>query len=101
MLKIVQSNRFTKDLKLLLKRGYDLSELVLVIDLLTKKEKLPDKYKDHSLIGSYNQFRECHIKPDWLLIYHIDDSELELFLLRTGSHSDLFWLSELKKVHFF
>ena len=90
MLKIVRSNRFMKDLKLALKRGYDLNELSNVIDLLANQKVLPSKYKDHALNGSYSNFRECHIKPDWLLIYHIDDEELELFLLRTGTHSDLF-----------
>lgn len=90
MLKIVRSNRFIKDLKLALKRGYDLNELSKVVNLLANRKTLPIKYKDHALSGDYLNFRECHIKPDWLLIYHIDDEELELFLLRTGTHSDLF-----------
>lgn len=90
MLKIVRSNRFMKDLKLALKRGYDLNELSKVVNLLANRKTLPIKYKDHALSGDYSNFRECHIKPDWLLIYHIDDEELELFLLRTGTHSDLF-----------
>ena len=90
MLKIVQSNRFTKDLKLALKRGYDLNELSRIIELLANKKALPFSCKDHALSGDYSNFRECHIKPDWLLIYHIDDEELELFLLRTGTPSDLF-----------
>jgi mRNA interferase YafQ len=79
-----------KDLKLALKRGYDLNELSKVVNLLANRKTLPIKYKDHALSGDYSNFRECHIKPDWLLIYHIDDEELELFLLRTGTHSDLF-----------
>ena len=90
MLKIVRSNRFMKDLKLALKRGYDLNELSKVVNLLANRKTLPIKYKDHALSGDYLNFRECHIKPDWILIYHIDDEELELFLLRTGTHSDLF-----------
>ena len=90
MLKIVRSNRFMKDLKLALKRGYDLNELSKVVNLLANRKTLPIKYKDHALSDDYSNFRECHIKPDWLLIYHIDDEELELFLLRTGTHSDLF-----------
>ena len=90
MLKIVRSNRFIKDLKLALKRGYDLNELSKVVNLLANRKTLPIKYKDHALSGDYLNFRECHIKPDWLLIYHIDDEELELFLLRIGTHSDLF-----------
>ena len=90
MLKIVRSNRFIKDLKLALKRGYDLNELSKVVNLLANRKTLPIKYKDHALSGDYLNFRECHIKPDWLLIYHIDDEELELFLLITGTHSYLF-----------
>ena len=64
MLKIVRSNRFMKDLKLALKRGYDLNELSIVIDLLANQKVLPSKYKDHALNGCYSNFRECHIKPD-------------------------------------
>ena len=90
MLKIVQSNRFKKDLKLAKKRNYNLNELKAVIDILAQGKKLPNEYSDHSLSGDYNDFRECHIKPDWLLIYSIYDDELELFLLRTGTHSDLY-----------
>ena len=91
MLKIVRSNRFVKDLKLALKRGFNLEELSKVVEMLASRIKLPSKYKDHALSGEYTNFRECHIKPDWLLIYHIDDEELELLLLfRTGTHSDLF-----------
>ena len=80
----------TQDLKLALKRGYDLNELSKVVNLLANRKTLPIKYKDHALSGDYLNFRECHIKPDWLLIYHIDDEELELFLLITGTHSYLF-----------
>ena len=90
MLKIVTSNRFMKDLALAKKRNLDLKPLNDVIDKLVRQEKLDPKYHDHPLSGEYVNFRECHIKPDWLLIYHIDDDELELFLFRTGTHSDLF-----------
>ena len=61
-----------------------------LLNYLQTKKALPISCKDHALSGDYSNFRECHIKPDWLLIYHIDDEELELFLLRTGTHSDLF-----------
>ena len=64
MLKIVRSNRFMKDLKLALKRGYDLNELSKVVNLLANRKTLPIKYKDHALSGDYSNFRECHIKPD-------------------------------------
>ena len=79
-----------KDLKLAKKRGLDLSELSAVISVLANGEPLDQKYRDHPLIGDYNSFRECHIRPDWLLVYKIDNGELLLFLARTGSHSDLF-----------
>ena len=90
MLKIVTSNKFLKDLKLAKKRGLDLAALNEVVNKLANKEKLEEKYKDHALNGEFQDFRECHVKPDWLLIYSIDDEELELFLFRNGSHSDLF-----------
>ena len=61
-----------------------------VVNKLANNEKLDEKYYDHPLVGEYNGFRECHIKPDWLLIYYIDNDELELLLFRTGTHSDLF-----------
>ena len=90
MLKIIQSNKFKKDIKLAKKRNLNLDELRVVVNKLANQEKLDEKYRDHPLSGQYSDFRECHIKPDWLLIYTIDDEELELFLFRTGSHSDLF-----------
>lgn len=90
MLNIVRSNRFDKDLKLAIKRGFDIKLLDEVVTKLQKGEKLDPQYKDHALLGNYNDFRECHIQPDWLLIYRIDDEELELYLFRTGTHSDLF-----------
>ena len=90
MLKIVTSNRFRKDLKIAQKRKLDLSPLRNVVTKLANQEKLDEKYRDHPLSGDYVNFRECHIKPDWLLVYCIDEEELELFLFRTGTHSDLF-----------
>ena len=90
MLEIILSNRFKKDLKLIAKRGYNLDLLNDVVELLARQEPLPDKNRDHSLTGNYIGYRECHIKPDWLLIYRVDGDELMLFLSRTGTHSDLF-----------
>ena len=90
MLKIVRSNKFIKDLKLAIKRNLDLSLLEEVVMKLARGETLEAKYQDHPLKGEYSSFRECHIKPDWLLIYYIDDEEIELLLFRTGTHSDLF-----------
>ena len=90
MLAIVRSNRFLKDLRLAKKRGLDLTLLDEVVTRLANQETLEPQFHDHALTGDYRDFRECHIKPNWLLVYCIDDEELELFLFRTGSHSDLF-----------
>ena len=90
MLELVTTSTFRKDLKIVKKRGYDLSLIEFVIDELLKENTLPQKYKDHVLTGNYRGFRECHISPDWLLIYSIDKSKLVLIVSRTGTHSDLF-----------
>lgn len=90
MLELVTTSTFRKDLKIAKKRGYDLSLIEFVIDELLKENTLAPKYKDHALIGNYTGFRECHISPDWLLIYSIDKSKLILTASRTGTHSDLF-----------
>lgn len=90
MLTIVRSNRFLKDLRMAKRRNLDLSLLEEVVNKLANQEVLDEKYHDHALSGEYSDFRECHVKPDWLLVYAIDDEELELFLFRTGTHADLF-----------
>lgn len=90
MLTIKYETSFKKDFKRILKRGYDIRLLEEVIEILANGDTLPAKYKDHSLIGDYTDCRECHITPDWLLIYQIDGNELILYLTRTGTHSDLF-----------
>lgn len=90
MLNIVPSNQFRKDLKLAKKRGFKLERLTAVINTLAAQKPLNDKYRDHNLTGNYRGFRECHIEPDWLLVYRIDNDELALFLFRTGTHADLF-----------
>ena len=72
------------------KRGLNLDKLKFVINQLACGNQLEEKYRDHALTGDYKGFRECHIEPDWLLIYQIIDEELVLILSRTGSHSDLF-----------
>ena len=82
--------RFQKDLKRIQRRGYDLSLLTDLLKKLAAGDVLPEKNKDHSLSGDYNGCRECHITPDWLLIYEISEGELILYLTRTGTHSDLF-----------
>ena len=89
-LTIKTTKRFDKDLKKLKKRKYDLKLLTKIINKLSDSEVLPEKYRDHYLTGDYKGFRECHIQPDWLLIYKIDKNILVLTLSRTGTHSDLF-----------
>ncbi len=84
------SNQFKKDVKLAKKRGLNLGLLIETIDKLANGEILDVKYKDHQLTGNYSTFRECHIQPDWLLIYKVIDEELVLVVFRTGTHSDLF-----------
>lgn len=90
MLEIVPSNQFRKDLRLAKRRGLRIESLKEVVEILASGQKLADRYRDHRLIGDYRGFRECHIEPDWLLVYRIDEAAVELFLFRTGSHSDLF-----------
>ncbi len=84
------TSKFQKDLKRVQRRGYDLSLLTDVIKILADGERLPEKNRDHSLSGDYAGCRECHIAPDWLLIYELSDGDLILYLTRTGTHSDLF-----------
>ena len=87
---IKPTSKFQKDLKRIQKRGYDLNLLKEIIKKLANGEKLPEKNKDHSLTGNYSGKRECHITPDWLLVYEYDNDNLFLYLTRTGTHSDLF-----------
>ena len=81
---------FKKDFKLAMKRGLNIELLENIIALLSMGETLPEKNKDHALTGNWVGHRECHILPDWLLIYRIEDDVLVLTLARTGTHSDLF-----------
>ncbi len=90
MLELETTAKYRKDLKLMRKRGLDLSLLEAIIEKLKKQEQLEAKHHDHSLKGNFIGFRECHIEPDWLLIYAIDNNRLILTASRTGSHSDLF-----------
>ena len=90
MYRIRPTNKFQKDLKRIEKRGYNVSLLTDIIKKLANGEQLPEKNRDHNLMGEYAGCRECHITPDWLLIYEIADNELILYLTRTGTHSDLF-----------
>lgn len=90
MLDIRFNNRMKRDVKLMKKRGKNLSKLEEVLNKLANYETLPEKNKDHQLKGEWKDFRECHIEPDWLLIYRIEENELILYATATGSHADLF-----------
>ena len=90
MCSIQFTNQFKKDLKLAKKQGKNLDKLFEVINILANEEKLDTKFKDHDLSGSYKGTCECHIEPDWLLIYEIDNNALILMLYRLGTHSELF-----------
>lgn len=81
---------FKKSYKLMKKRGLDIDELDKVIDNLRQGKTLDKKYRDHALTGNFVGFRECHIKPDWLLVYLVENNILTLTLVDTGSHSDIF-----------
>lgn len=89
-LKLVPTSQFKKDYKKAQKRGLDMSELQRVLDLLCAEEPLEEHYRDQALADGYAGFRECHIRPDWLLVYAIDKGRLLLVASRTGTHSDLF-----------
>jgi len=92
MLKLEFSSQFKKDFKLAVKRGCDQTEFWAVVSLLQAEKPLPGKYRDHELVNSrnYKDMRECHIQPDWLLVYKVYQNTLSLKLIRTGTHSDLF-----------
>ena len=90
MLTIKYQTTFKKNYKRIKKRGYDTRLLEKVVGLLAEGRGLPAEYKDHALSGDYIGCRECHIAPDWLLVYEIIEGELLLYLTRTGTHSDLF-----------
>jgi len=89
-LEIKFTNQFKKDVKLAKKQGKNLDKLFSVVEQLANKKILDAKYHDHSLSGDYCDLRECHIEPDWLLIYKVHEDILVLMLYRVGSHSNLF-----------
>jgi mRNA interferase YafQ len=88
--RIDYTNKFIKDVKRASKRGYDISLLEETIDLLQKTGTLPPRYRTHVLHGTYAGKYECHLKPDWLMIWEQNDDVLTLLFLATGTHSDLF-----------
>ena len=87
---VIWTNKYKKAYKLCKKRGYNMKLLDNIVYQLANGIPLELKYNDHKLHGKYNDFRECHIEPDWILIYKIEDDKLILTLTNTGSHSDLF-----------
>ena len=88
-MKVKYTSAFRKGLKLAAKRGLNIDTLKMVVNKLKAGESLPEKYRDHKLNGTYKGMRECHIAPDWLLIYKIDNKNLILTLVATGTHADL------------
>jgi mRNA interferase YafQ len=86
--KIVQTNQFRKDIKRALKRGKRKEKLIKILKMLEGEQELPEKYRDHALKGNWIGRRDCHIEPDWVLIYKV--CEEQIILERTGTHSDLF-----------
>ena len=87
--KLYLTNSFKRDYKKIVKRGYDIKLMETVVDILLTGEALPEKNKDHALSGNWKGYRECHILPDWLLVYEVIEDRLILSLTATGSHSDL------------
>jgi len=90
MFEISRQNQFKKDFKLIKRQMKDIVLLKKIVGMLAEGKTLPIKYKDHQLTGNYMNTRECHIQPDWLLIYRIDEEQEKLYLIRMGSHSELF-----------
>lgn len=92
MLDLKFTSQFKKDMKRLRRQGASIEKIDAVIKTLREEGPLPERMRDHALAGNYRGHRECHIEPDWLPIYRIDEGELVLTAVRTGSHSDLFGL---------
>lgn len=88
MLNPVRAKQFKKDYKLAKSRGKSMKKLIDIMDKLMKEEPLEQKHRDHSLTGNYVGCRECHVEPDWLLIYCT--TKVDIYFIRTGTHSDLF-----------
>ncbi len=90
MLTPIESAKFKRDLKRVVKRGKAIGRLKLIVQTLLEEKPLPPRHRNHLLVGNWKGFYECHIEPDWLLIYQIDDENKTLSLARTGTHADLF-----------
>ena len=90
MLKIMFTNRMKRDVKRMKRRGKDIEKLTLVLDALARQRPLPERCRDHALTGRLADFRECHVEPDWLLMYQVFEDVLILSATATGTHADLF-----------
>ena len=90
MLEIEFTNKMKRDVKLMKKRGKDMAKLTAALNLLASRAPMPEHYRDHQLTGNLKDFRECHIEPNWLLMYQIFEDRLILTASGTGTHSDLF-----------
>jgi mRNA interferase YafQ len=90
MLRPITTGQFEKDLKNSVKRGLDMNKIKTVMQALINRDPLPARCRDHALVGNYKGRRECHILPDWLLIYKLDLDNSTIIFERTGSHADLF-----------
>ena len=90
MYEVIYTGQFKKSLKLCVRRGLDVNVFKTVLDILQEQGQLPAEYRPHKLTGKYTGCWECHMQPDWLLIWEQDDHQLHLILVDTGSHSDLF-----------
>ncbi len=90
MLKVKTTNKFEKDFELMIRQGKDIEKLKIIMRMLVREESLDRRHRDHTLTGSYISHRECHVEPDWLLVYKVDIKEQTITFVRTGSHSDLF-----------
>lgn len=90
MYEIIYTEQFRRSLKLCARRGLDIQEFTTVLDILQEKGTLPSEYRPHKLQGKYKGYWECHINPNWLLIWEQDDCQLRLILIDIGTHSDLF-----------
>ena len=90
LLSVVSSTRYDKEADRLRKRGKDMSRIVAVVDTLRRRRPLAARHRDHALSGDWRGWRDCHVEPDWVLIYRVDEDARELILGRTGTHADLF-----------
>ena len=90
MLKIMFTSRMKRDVKRMKRRGKDMEKLIAVIDTLARREPLPPRNRDHALTGNLSDFRECHVEPDWLLLFQVFEDRLILSAVATGTHAELF-----------